>query len=158
MLDTLLSVFSAKHKLYKNLKLKPFIDTRLVNSDSIAMTDVFPFHQIKDSLCMTGISPTNFVPGKNIVLNPHAKDNDSISYLGQDTQNHKPFYISTFAEELAEVFNPIFSETIHLETPCLLDLSEIGGFSNSKSDLSQYRSIDDFVKNACPDYINLSST
>lgn len=154
MLDTLLSVFSAKHKLYKNLKLKPFIDTRLVNSDSIAMTDVFPFHQIKDSLCMTGISPTNFVPGKNIVLNPHAKDNDSISYLGQDTQNHKPFYISPFAEELAEVFNPIFSETIHLETPCLLDLSEIGGFSNSKSDLSQYRSIDDFVKNACPDYIS----
>ena len=55
MLDTLLSVFSPKHKLYKNLKLKPFIDTRLVNSDSIAMTDVFPFHQIKDSLCMTGI-------------------------------------------------------------------------------------------------------
>ncbi|WP_227644800.1 DUF6685 family protein, partial [Klebsiella pneumoniae] len=64
------------------------------------------------------------------------------------------FYISTFAEELAEVFNPIFSEIIHLETPCLLDLSEIGGFSNSKSDLSQYRSIDDFVKNACPDYIS----
>lgn len=187
MLDTLLSVFSPKHKLYKNLKLKPFINTRLVNSDSIAMTDVFPFHQIKDSLCKTGISPTNFVPGKNIVLNPHAKDNngeftvlqstkgegdkssdvktvslsasnsqdnDSISYLGQDTQNHKPFYISTFAEELAEVFNPIFVETIHLETPCLLDLSEIGGFLNSKSDLSQYRTIDDFVQNACPDYIN----
>lgn len=66
MLDTLLSVFSAKHKLYKNLKLKPFIDTRLVNSDSIAMTDVFPFHQIKDSLCMTGISPTNFVPCKTL--------------------------------------------------------------------------------------------
>lgn len=181
MLDTLLSVFSPKHKLYKNLKLKPFINTRLVNSDSIAMTDVFPFHQIKDSLCKTGISPTNFVPGKNIVLNPHAKDNNGEFTLlistkgeggktsdvktvslsasnGQDTQNHKPFYISTFAEELAKVFNPIFAETIHLETPCLLDLSEIGGFLNSKSDLSQYRSIDDFIQNARPDYVNQVSS
>lgn len=154
MFDTLLAPFSSKHQLYKNLKLKSYGAINLTNYDSIAMSDVFPFNQIQQSLCKPVISNINFVPGKNLFFNPHAKDSDTINYIGQDTETHKPIYLSSFTEELAEVFNPIFPDAIHLETPCLIDLSEINGFLHSKSDLSLYRTIEEFVLKACPSYVN----
>lgn len=158
MFDSFLSVFSLKHKLYKNLKLKHYNSINLDNSDSIAMDDVFPFHKIQHALCRPPLSENNSVTGRNISLNPHAKDKDTINYIGQDTQTHKPIYLSSFTEELAEVFNPIFPDAIISETPCLLDLSEISGFLKSKSVLSDYRTIDDFIQKTRPHFVNEVST
>lgn len=158
MFDGFLAIFSLKHNFYKNFNLKSYSSINLDNSDSIKMYDVFPFHKIQHALCISPLPEHNSVTGRNISLNPHVNDTDTLNRVGQDTQTHKPIYLSPFAEELAKVFNPIFPDAIISETPCLLDLSEISGFSNSKSVLSDYRTIDDFIQKTRPHYVNEVST
>lgn len=134
MIDTLLSLFSVNHDLYNKLKLKPPAMLDLDNKESIRMEDVFPFHSMQ-------IEQTNRY---NCFYSKC-----SVSYFKSSTVDH---------DKLAAVFNPIIKMPLrnsNIQPPKYsIDISELGGFSNSKSPLTLFKTMDDFVEQRCPSYVD----
>ncbi|HCA5183458.1 TPA: hypothetical protein MW242_003092 [Acinetobacter baumannii] len=134
MIDTLLSFFSVNHDLYNKLKLKPPAMLDLDDKESIHMEDVFQFHRLQ-------IEPTH------LYNRMYAKC--AVSHFKSSTEDH---------DKLAAVFNPIIKMPLrnaNIQPPKYsIDISELSGFSNSKSSLTDYKTMDDFVEQRCPSYVD----
>jgi len=121
--------FFIKNKLYNDLKKENVSKILLEDADSICSYDVFPFHYLK-------IETSHYY---------------SQSLLPRYTIKFK--MTEEDVNQLISVFNPIFEKHSHKNYS--VDISELDGFSNSKSPLNELRSIDEFVEKYCPSYVQI---
>jgi hypothetical protein len=121
--------FFIKNKLYNDLKKENVSKILLEDVDSICSYDVFPFHYLK--IETSDYYSQSLLPRYTIKFK-----------MTEEDVNH-----------LISLFNPIFEKHSHKNYS--IDISELDGFSNSKSPLNELRSIDEFVEKYCPSYIQL---
>ncbi|RLL41259.1 hypothetical protein D9K79_13020 [Acinetobacter cumulans] len=127
----ILAQFSHNSALYRYLKQKRATKLDLTQHNSIYLYDVFALHNLK------------------------IKALKDYHFYNNELYTHFISHFKTSAEELEQlraVINPIFETQIY--TQYQVDLSMLSGFSNSKSPLQEFQTIDAFVEKQCPSYIS----
>lgn len=132
MLYLILGFFSKKYELYNHLKKESISKILLEDTDTIYSYDVFPFQNLR-------------------IKNSHYYNQ---SLLPRYTIKFK--MTDKDVDHLISIFNPIFKK--HSHKKCSVDISELDGFSNSKSPLNELQSIDEFVEKYCPSYVQTISS
>lgn len=127
MIGKILALFSSNYALYQKIEEKGIHLVGLDDQDSISASGIFKFHQL--IINDRGLFPTG---------------------LDIHTARFKTGRSELF--KLMDMVNDMFQEK---DIPNFtIDISELAGFSASKSDLSKYRTMDQFAESATKNYIN----